>query len=118
MLVFIIKSVTICLLLLVINSQATCDPPEPGFTFDAQPRIVRETVTIKVVNANLAHGGVQTLAIVGLTGIVIQDLRARVQGVPGQQDITVETSNWPRGMYFVVGSDASNSGLVKLLKIE
>ncbi len=94
------------------------DPGVPGFAIDAHPRMFNEFVTVTVVNATRARGGVQHLSIVNSRGELMMNLQPLVSNIGGNQELTIETDTWPRGMYLVLGAERGNTGIVKLLKVQ
>ena len=92
-------------------------PPVPGFGVDVQPRICTDEVIVKIANSNLAVGGVQTLAIVSVNGVTMEDIKPRITQREGLQEITVQTKEWGRGMYVLVVSDNMSQGIIKILKL-
>lgn len=93
-------------------------PPVPGFGVDAQPRIVSGEVKVSIANSDLAIGGVQTLAIVSATGVLIEDIKPRLVSGTALQEIQIQTKDWARGMYILVVADGSNRGIIKILKLD
>lgn len=93
-------------------------PPTPGFAVDAQPRIATDNITVSVMNADLASGGVQTLAIMNSTGTLVENVKPRLQPRVARQEITISTNEWARGMYLLVVADQSNKGIIKILKLQ
>lgn len=93
-------------------------PPVPGFGVDAQPRIVSGEVKVSIANSDLAIGGVQTLAIVSATGVLIEDIKPRLVSGAALQEIQIQTKDWARGMYILVVADNSSRGIIKVLKLD
>lgn len=93
-------------------------PPVPGFAVDVQPRIVSGEVKISIANAALASGGIQALAIVSATGVLIEDIKPRLNYAATSQEIFIQTKEWARGMYILVVADNSNRGIIKILKLD
>jgi hypothetical protein len=86
-----------------------------GFVFDAQPRVVTNTVQIYIYNANLSTNNV-LVNIVDVQVRIIERLSHRIERTPGEQIFAVDASRWGIGMYIVTATDGANSGIIKLLK--
>ncbi len=110
---------TICAILMIAAIPASVVPNEvmAGFTYDAQPRLIQNNVTITVNNADQSTSPVR-IEIVDVSGRVIEQLSGRIRRLPGVQSIPVETANWSKGMYLVVATDEVQRGVIKLLKLE
>lgn len=109
---------TLLLMLMCTVVIGSSTPPVPGFGVDAQPRIVSGEVKVSIANSDLAIGGVQTLAIVSATGVLIEDIKPRLVSGTALQEIQIQTKDWARGMYILVVADNSSRGIIKILKLD